>query len=90
MLQRIWVLGDSGNYNSAQQEVRKAMKSHLESRDIDTWLMLGDNAYLSGSQEQFNKGLFNSYPDTLRHNALTAIMIVVGVWSICVKISCRS
>ncbi len=74
MLQRIWVLGDSGNYNSAQQEVRKAMKRHLKSRDIDTWLMLGDNAYRSGSQEQFNKGLFNAYPDTLRHNALWTVI----------------
>lgn len=74
MTQRIWVLGDSGNYNDAQQEVRRAMKSHLESRDIDTWLMLGDNAYRSGSQKQFNRGLFNAYPETLKQNALWAVI----------------
>jgi len=74
MLQRIWVLGDSGNYNSAQQEVRKAMKDHLGGRKIDTWMMLGDNAYRSGTQEQFNKGLFNAYPDTVKTNALWAVI----------------
>ncbi|MEN8147281.1 MAG: metallophosphoesterase family protein [Campylobacterota bacterium] len=74
MLQRIWVLGDSGKYNKVQQAVRKAMKSHLNSHEVDTWLMLGDNAYRSGSQEQFNKGLFNAYPDTLKQNALWAVI----------------
>ncbi|MBU1642480.1 metallophosphoesterase family protein [bacterium] len=74
MTQRIWVLGDSGNYNESQQEVRTAMKKHLGGKKIDTWLMLGDNAYRSGSQEQYNKGLFNAYPDTLKHNALWAVI----------------
>lgn len=73
-VQRIWVLGDSGNYNDAQQEVRKAMKAHLGSREVDTWLMMGDNAYRSGSQKQFNKGLFNAYPDTLKSNALWPVI----------------
>ena len=54
-IQRIWVLGDSGNFNNAQQEVRKAMKTHLKGAHVDTWLMLGDNAYRSGSQKQYTK-----------------------------------
>ncbi|MEA3373612.1 MAG: metallophosphoesterase family protein, partial [Campylobacterota bacterium] len=74
MRQRIWVLGDSGNYNEGQQEVRKAMQSYLDGENIDTWLMLGDNAYRSGSQEQFNKGLFNAYPETLKKNALWSVI----------------
>ncbi|MCJ7765097.1 MAG: metallophosphoesterase family protein [Thiovulaceae bacterium] len=73
MTQRIWVLGDSGNYNEGQQEVRRAMKKHLGGKKIDTWLTLGDNAYRSGTQEQYNRGLFNAYPDTLKHNALWAV-----------------
>jgi len=66
MTQRIWVLGDSGNYNAGQQEVKEAMKKHLGGKKIDTWLMVGDNAYRSGSQEQFNKGLFNAFPEAPR------------------------
>ncbi len=74
MQQRIWILGDSGNYNEGQQAVRKAMKRYLGSRKVDTWIMLGDNAYRSGTQEQYNTGLFNAYPDTLKHNALWSII----------------
>jgi len=74
MTQRIWVLGDSGNYNTGQQEVKEAMKKHLGGKEIDTWLMLGDNAYRSGSQEQFNKGLFNAFPETLKRHALWTVI----------------
>lgn len=72
--QRIWVQGDSGNFNSAQQEVYKAMMKHLDGAKIDTWLMLGDNAYRSGTQEQFNKGLFNAFKEVLKTNALWAVI----------------
>lgn len=74
MPQCIWVLGDSGNYNDAQQEVRKAMTAYLGDKAVDTWLMMGDNAYRSGSQKQFNKGLFNAYPEMLKSHALWPVI----------------
>lgn len=74
MIQRIWVQGDSGNFNSAQQEVYKAMFKHLDGKKIDTWLMLGDNAYRSGTQEQFNKSLFNAFKEVLKTNVVWPVI----------------
>ena len=72
--QRIWVLGDSGNFNSAQQENYKAMMQHVGDKQIDTWLMLGDNAYRSGTQEQFNKSIFNAFPKMLKSHVLWPVI----------------
>ena len=72
--QLIWVLGDSGKANKAQAEVRDAMLKHLGEREIDTWLMLGDNAYRSGTQENFRDGLFMPYKETLKREVLWAVI----------------
>jgi len=73
--QRIWVLGDSGNFNSAQQENYKAMMQYVgDDKKIDTWLMLGDNAYRSGTQEQFNRGLFNAFSEMLKRHVLWPVI----------------
>ena len=74
MTQRIWVQGDSGNFNDAQQEVYKAMLTHLHGQKIDTWLMLGDNAYRSGTQEQYNRGLFNAFKEVLKTNVVWPVI----------------
>jgi len=73
--QRIWVQGDSGNFNSAQQENYKAMMKYVgDDKKIDTWLMLGDNAYRSGSQKQFNKGLFNAFTEMLKRHVVWPVI----------------
>jgi predicted phosphodiesterase len=72
--QRIWVLGDSGNFNEAQQDVRKAMYAHLDGQSVDIWMMLGDNAYRSGTQKQFNQGLFRAFPEMSKSNALWSVI----------------
>ena len=72
--QNIWILGDSGNHNKAQSEVRDAMMEYLKGQRIDIWLMLGDNAYRSGSQKQFNRGLFEPFSETLKHNVLWPVI----------------
>ena len=74
MIQRIWVLGDSGNFNAAQKEVREAMRAHLKGERVDTWLMLGDNAYRSGSQKQYNRGLFKPYKEELKEYVLWPVI----------------
>ena len=70
MTQRIWVQGDSGNYNKAQQENYKAMLAYVGDEEIDTWLMLGDNAYRSGTQEQFNKSVFGAFKEMFKSHVL--------------------
>jgi hypothetical protein len=73
---RIWVIGDSGQPGQISREVRDAMLNWVEQNPrenddyINLWLGLGDLAYRSGTNEQFQKGLFNIYPDILRNQAL--------------------
>lgn len=67
---RIWVLGDAGTATSSQQAVRNAYYSFTGSRHTDLWLMLGDNAYTSGTDAQFQAAVFNMYPEMLRKSVL--------------------
>ncbi len=63
---RIWVLGDAGLANTNVMAVRDAYATHADSRQTDLWLMLGDNAYDSGTDDQFQKAVFEMYPTLLR------------------------
>ena len=73
---RIWVIGDSGEAGQTSQAVRDAMKKWVlqhprpDRQDIDVWLALGDIAYRSGSNDQYQSGLFESYPDLLGKTSL--------------------
>ncbi len=65
-VQRIWVIGDSGEAGPKQDAVYQAMMRHLEGKPLDLWLLLGDNAYRSGTQQQYNKALFKPYAELLK------------------------
>ena len=67
---RVWVLGDAGTATSSQQAVRNAYYTFTGSRHTDLWLMLGDNAYTSGTDAQFQAAVFNMYPEMLRKSVL--------------------
>lgn len=69
---RVWVLGDSGDYNVHSKAVKNAFLAQAARDDIaaDVWLMLGDNAYYDGTLQQFDRGLFDLFPDVLRNLAL--------------------
>lgn len=67
---RIWVLGDSGNATTGQKNVRDAYYRSAGSRHTDLWLMLGDNAYMNGTDSQYQAELFNVYGAMLRKSAL--------------------
>lgn len=67
---RFWVLGDAGTATSGQQAVRNAYYTFTGSRHTDLWLMLGDNAYSSGTDAQFQAAVFNMYPEMLRKSVL--------------------
>lgn len=72
---RLWIIGDSGNPGPVAQSVRDAMKSWVTENpregknDLDLWLLLGDNAYRSGSNQQYQAALFDAYPNLLRNLA---------------------
>ena len=73
---RIWVIGDSGQPGEVSIDVRDAMMNWIEENPrpdneyIDLWLALGDIAYRSGTNEQFQAALFDTYPNILRNQSL--------------------
>jgi len=73
---RLWVIGDSGSPGKVQQAVRDAMTTWVTNNPredepyLDQWLALGDNAYRSGSNRQYQAALFDAYPAILKNIAL--------------------
>jgi len=67
---RFWVLGDAGTATSSQQAVRNAYYAFTGSRHTDLWLMLGDNAYNTGTDAEYQNAVFNMYPEMLRKSVL--------------------
>lgn len=63
---RIWVLGDPGTKNDIQRAVRDVYYKFTGSRGTDLWLLLGDNAYPDGTDADYQKAIFEIYPETLR------------------------
>ena len=67
---RIWVLGDSGTANANAQAVRNAYLSFTGTTYTNLWLMLGDNAYESGLDSEYQAAVFDMYPTILRQSVL--------------------
>jgi len=67
---RIWVLGDSGTANANAQAVSNAFLNFTGSTHTNLWLMLGDNAYETGTDSEFQAAVFNMYPTILRKSVL--------------------
>lgn len=65
---RIWVVGDAGLGNLGARQVRDAYALYTGSRRTDLWLMLGDNAYSSGTDAEYQAGVFDMYPQMLRQS----------------------
>ncbi|SHH67224.1 DNRLRE domain-containing protein [Massilia sp. CF038] len=69
---RIWVIGDAGTGSSGQAAVYKAYRNYTGSTYTDFWLMLGDNAYNSGTDAEYQTNMFNVYPEMMRQSPLWA------------------
>ncbi len=79
---RAWVLGDAGTGTASQAMVRDHYATFAASRPADAILMLGDNAYSSGTDAEYQTGVFDVYQDFLattfcwstlgNHDALSA------------------
>ncbi|MCB9048936.1 MAG: metallophosphoesterase [Lewinellaceae bacterium] len=68
---RAWVLGDCGTSNQNQRAVRDAFYNYIGASRIDLMLLLGDNAYESGTDEEFQTALFeNMYEAKLINTVL--------------------
>ena len=60
---RIGVFGDCGNGSPNQKLVRDAFVKYLGNNYMDSWLLLGDNAYQHGSDLQYQTKFFDVYKD---------------------------
>jgi 3',5'-cyclic AMP phosphodiesterase CpdA len=72
---RVWVLGDSGTADSNARNVRNAFETFNGGSTTDLVLMLGDNAYDSGADCEYQKAFFDMYPSTI---AETPVMPTIG------------
>jgi len=67
---RVWVVGDSGSADIFAHMVKESFYTYNESTSADLWLMLGDNAYTTGTQDEYQKAVFEMYPRTLPNTVL--------------------
>jgi len=67
---RVWVLGDSGTADANATAVRDAYYSFTGTRYTDLFLMLGDNAYETGTDSEYQAAVFDMYPQTLAQTVL--------------------
>ena len=67
---RIWAIGDSGTADRNARAVRDAFLDFTGSRDPDLWIMLGDNAYYDGTDNEYQRAVFNTYPQVLPKTVL--------------------
>jgi len=73
---RIWVVGDSGTGDARQAAVYQAMRDHVakQKHPLDLYVHVGDMAYPSGTDEEFQRTFFNVYQPTLRNTVCWASM----------------
>lgn len=69
---RIWALADSGRANQGQIDVYNGYLKYIAKtkKQTNVWLTLGDNAYESGKDHEYQKGLFDVYQKTLNNTVL--------------------
>lgn len=71
-----WVVGDSGTGGKDQAAVHTAMVEHNQKKGkpLDLYLHVGDMAYQSGTNQEFNDRFFQMYEPTLRNTVCWASM----------------
>jgi acid phosphatase type 7 len=62
---RVGVFGDCGNNSTNQRSVRDQFIKYLGNNYMNSWILLGDNAYSSGTDPEFQEKFFNIYKDNL-------------------------
>ncbi|MGB0326011.1 MAG: fibronectin type III domain-containing protein [Akkermansiaceae bacterium] len=63
---RIWVVGDSGAPGPGVRGMRDSYMDYAGDTPADLLLMLGDNAYNSGYDQEYQRAMFDIFPDILR------------------------
>ena len=66
---RFWVIGDGGTGREPQAAVHRAMEATVaaEKHPLDFWIHVGDMAYNTGRDNEFQTRFFEMYDSTLRN-----------------------
>ena len=65
---KFWILGDCGTANQNQRNVRDAYYQYIGNEHTDGILFLGDNAYNSGTDTEYQRAVFeNMYENKLKN-----------------------
>ncbi len=68
---RFVALGDCGTNTANQYNVKNSFINYMGGKDVDAMLLLGDNAYNDGTDDNFQSNFFNVYKDDLlKYNKL--------------------
>lgn len=67
---RAWLIGDSGTADILAAGVRDSYLQYAGTTHTDLWLMLGDNAYTTGTDAEYQAAVFDMYPSILRQSVL--------------------
>ncbi|GAB2828708.1 metallophosphoesterase [Ferruginibacter profundus] len=68
---RFVAIGDCGNASTNQVAVKNTFINYIGSNDIDAMILLGDNAYTTGLDAEFQTNFFDIYKDDLlKYNKL--------------------
>jgi hypothetical protein len=60
-----WIIGDAGTGTAQQAQVRDGFVKAHGGNHADGFIMLGDNAYATGTDAEFTDKLFEVYPNTM-------------------------
>jgi hypothetical protein len=64
---KFWATGDFGTGTSPQENVRNAFQNYTTGQKIDGWIWLGDNAYSTGTDQEYQDKVFDVYPNQLQN-----------------------
>jgi len=67
---RIYAIGDFGEGNNKGPMIKDGYLNYLNGRHSDVWLWLGDNAYDSGRDDEYQTNVFDVYPDVFKNTIL--------------------
>lgn len=68
-----WVIGDAGTGNASQKQVLDSYLEFSKNAPSDLTLMLGDNAYFTGLDAEYQSNLYDVYGDFYRHQPFFTI-----------------
>lgn len=67
---RFWVTGDCGNSSTNQTNCKNQYLAFTGTTVTNGWLLLGDNAYSSGTNTEFNTEFFSYYQNDIMKKAV--------------------